>query len=227
MLDTPLNIEQKEYADQILFSAGVLLSLVNDILDFSKIEAGKLELEKIEFNLYETLEDTTTLVAMEAHKKGLEVVLSIAPKVPTIIKSDPVRLRQIIINLLNNAIKFTKEGEVVLSVLVDDSSPEKTTLKFIIKDTGVGIPENKKHILFSAFSQADSSVTRKFGGTGLGLSISKQLSELFEGKIGVESVEGKGSVFWFTINVEILPESNVSRQEKLKLTKKNRNSYCR
>jgi PAS domain S-box-containing protein len=202
MLDTALNVEQREYGTQILFAAGVLLRIVNDILDFSKIEAGKLELEKIDFNLYDTLEDATTLVAMEAHKKGLEVILSISPKVPKIINGDPVRLRQIILNLLNNAIKFTKAGEVVLSVFVEHSSPEEISLKFFVKDTGVGIPENRKHLLFNAFTQVDSTITRKFGGTGLGLSICKQFVQLFGGQIGVESQEGRGSVFWFSIKAK-------------------------
>ncbi|MCL2704785.1 MAG: response regulator, partial [Spirochaetaceae bacterium] len=205
MLETVLNMEQREYGAQILFSAEVLLGLVNDILDFSKIEAGRLDLEKIDFNLYDTLEDATTLVAMEAHKKGLEVVLSISPKAPKIIKSDPVRLRQIIMNLLNNAIKFTKKGEIVVSVLAEPPSSGEMVLNFFVRDTGVGIPENRKHLLFNAFTQVDSSVTRKFGGTGLGLSICKQLVTLFRGEIGVESAEGKGSVFWFTIKSEESP----------------------
>ncbi|MCL2791824.1 MAG: response regulator [Spirochaetaceae bacterium] len=205
MLDTELNMEQREYGTQILFSGEVLLSLVNDILDFSKIEAGMLAVEKIDFNLHETLEDAATLVAMEAHKKGIELVLSISPKVPKIIKGDPVRLRQIIMNLLNNAIKFTKEGEIVVSVLLDNSSSEEMFLKFFVRDTGIGIPENRKHLLFNAFTQVDSSITRKFGGTGLGLSISKKLVGLLGGQIGVESVDGKGSVFWFTIKLEEPP----------------------
>ena len=220
MLDTILNMEQREYGTQVLFSAEVLLSLVNDILDFSKIEAGRLELEKIDFNLYETLEDATTLVAMEAHKKGLEVILSISPRVPKIIKGDPVRLRQIIMNLLNNAIKFTKQGEIGVTVLAEPSATDEMVLKFFVRDNGVGIPENRKHLLFNAFTQVDSSITRKFGGTGLGLSICKQLVELFGGQIGVESVEGKGSVFWFTILPGELPISNEPSPEEPKLSNK-------
>lgn len=202
MLDTVLDVEQAEYADQILFSAGVLLSLVNDILDFSKIEAGRLELEKIDFNLYETLEDAVTLISMEAHKKGLEVVLSIAPSVPEIIQGDPVRLRQVIMNLLNNAIKFTKEGEIVISSSVEKQNGSEYLLRFSVRDTGIGIAESRKSMLFNSFTQADSSITRKYGGTGLGLSISKKLVELSGGEIGFESVEGKGSVFSFTIKTE-------------------------
>ncbi|MCL2293817.1 MAG: response regulator [Spirochaetes bacterium] len=199
MLDTALNAEQEEYGTQILFSAEVLSSLVNDILDFSKIEAGKLELETIDFDLYKTVEDAITLVAMEAHKKGLEVILSISPKVPKVINGDPVRLRQIITNLLGNAIKFTEKGEVAVSVLVENHSSGEMIIKFLVRDTGVGIPENRKHLLFDVYSQIDISVSRKFGGTGLGLVICKQLVELFDGQIGVESAEGQGSVFWFTI----------------------------
>ena len=220
MLDTLLNMEQREYGTQVLFSAEVLLSLVNDILDFSKIEAGKLELEKIDFDLYKTLEDATTLVAMEAHKKGLEVILSISPKVPKIIKGDPVRLRQIIMNLLNNAIKFTKQGEIGVTVLAEPSPSDEMVLKFFVRDTGLGIPENRKHLLFNAFTQVDSSITRKFGGTGLGLSICKQLVGLFEGQIGVESVEGKGSVFWFTIKPGEIPLPKDTLPEEPKLSDK-------
>ena len=149
ILDTPLDVEQKEYGDQILFSAGVLLSLVNDILDFSKIEAGKLELENIGYNLYETLEDAVTLIAMEAHKKGLEVVLSISPDVPEIIEGDPVRLRQVVMNLLNNAIKFTKKGEIVVSARMVKTEGDEMKIKFTVSDTGIGIPESRKNLLLT------------------------------------------------------------------------------
>ena len=213
ILDTPLDVEQKEYGDQILFSAGVLLSLVNDILDFSKIEAGKLELENIGYNLYETLEDAVTLIAMEAHKKGLEVVLSISPDVPEIIEGDPVRLRQVVMNLLNNAIKFTKKGEIVVSARMVKTEGDEMKIKFTVSDTGIGIPESRKNLLFNVFTQVDSSITRKFGGTGLGLSISKKLAELFGGEIGFDSVEGKGSLFWFTIRTRLstLSKGKISR----------------
>ncbi len=217
ILDTPLDVEQKEYGDQILFSAGVLLSLVNDILDFSKIEAGKLELENIGYNLYETLEDAVTLIAMEAHKKGLEVVLSISPDVPEIIEGDPVRLRQVVMNLLNNAIKFTKNGEIVVSASMVKTEGGEMKIKFTVSDTGIGIPDSRKNLLFNVFTQVDSSITRKFGGTGLGLSISKKLAELFGGEIGFDSVEGKGSLFWFTIRTRVstLSKGKISRALKL------------
>ena len=199
LLETNLDVEQEEYGDQIFFSAEVLLNLINDILDFSKIEAGKLVVENIDFDLYETLEAAVSLISMEAHKKELEVILSITPDVPEIIKGDPVRLRQIIINLLNNAIKFTAKGEISVSVAVAKKAGEKIILQFAVRDTGIGIPLNRKNMLFKSFTQVDSSVTRKYGGTGLGLSISKNLVHLFNGRIGVDSIEGKGSVFWFTI----------------------------
>ncbi|MDX9800083.1 MAG: response regulator, partial [Spirochaetia bacterium] len=220
ILDTPLDVEQKEYSDQILFSAGVLLSLVNDILDFSKIEAGKLELENIAYNLYETLEDAVTLIAMEAHKKGLEVVLSISPDVPEIIEGDPVRLRQVVMNLLNNAIKFTKKGEIVVSACMESmasASGEEMKIRFSVSDTGIGIPESRKNLLFNVFTQVDSSITRKYGGTGLGLSISKKLAELFGGEIGLESTEGAGSLFWFTIRTRISALQEVRHSLAIKL----------
>ena len=197
LLETALDVEQEEYGEQIFFSAEVLLNLINDILDFSKIEAGKLIVENISFDLYETLEAAVSLISMEAHKKDLEVILSIAPDVPEIITGDPVRLRQIIINLLNNAIKFTSKGEISISCSVAKRVSGRIVLQFAIRDTGIGIPESRKDKLFKSFTQVDSSVTRKYGGTGLGLSICKNLVHLFKGKIGVDSIEGKGSVFWF------------------------------
>ena len=197
LLETSLDVEQEEYGEQIFFSAEVLLNLINDILDFSKIEAGKLEVENISFDLYETLEAAVSLISMEAHKKDLEVILSIAPDVPEIITGDPVRLRQILINLINNAIKFTSKGEISISCSVAKKVSGRVVLQFAIRDTGIGIPESRKDQLFKSFTQVDSSVTRKYGGTGLGLSICKNLVHLFKGKIGVDSIEGKGSVFWF------------------------------
>ena len=197
LLETALDVEQEEYGEQIFFSAEVLLNLINDILDFSKIEAGKLVVENISFDLYETIEAAVSLISMEAHKKDLEVILSIARDVPEIITGDPVRLRQIIINLLNNAIKFTSRGEISISCSVAKRVKGRVVLQFAVRDTGIGIPESRKDKLFRSFSQVDSSVTRKYGGTGLGLSICKNLVHLFKGKIGVDSIEGRGSVFWF------------------------------
>ena len=209
LLETALDVEQEEYGDQIFFSAEVLLNLINDILDFSKIEAGKLIVENISFDLYETLEAAVSLISMEAHKKDLEVILSIAPDVPEIITGDPARLRQIIINLLNNAIKFTAKGEISISCSVAKRAGGKTVLLFAVRDTGIGIPENRKNKLFKSFTQVDSSVTRKYGGTGLGLSICKNLVQLFKGKIGLDSIEGKGSLFWFAF-----PSKEVEKSTK-------------
>jgi two-component system, sensor histidine kinase and response regulator len=201
LLDTHLDEEQKEYGDQIRFAADVLLGLINDILDFSKIEAGKLSLEIIEFDLLETTEEAVDMVSLEAHRKGLEVVVSIDPGVPQFVMGDPVRLRQIIVNLFNNAVKFTSKGEIVLKLRLYSQPGKADQLLFEVQDTGIGIPEDKVDTLFRAFSQVDSSTTRKFGGTGLGLSICKSLVGMMGGSIGVKSVKDVGSNFWFTLPV--------------------------
>ncbi len=208
MLDTALDPEQQEYAEQVQFSADVLLSLINDILDFEKIEAGKLKLEAIEIGLYEILANAMDLVVLEGHRKGLEMILDIAPDVPDRIKGDPVRLRQILVNLINNAIKFTASGEIHLMVKIAEVTDDYTVIHFTVRDTGIGISEEKKSKLFKEFSQIDSSTTRKYGGTGLGLSISKKLSEMMNGKIGVESREGEGASFWFTAEFKVLDDDD-------------------
>jgi two-component system, sensor histidine kinase and response regulator len=202
LLETKLDPEQMEYADQVRFSADVLLSLVNDILDFSKIEAGKLSLEKIEFDLHRLTEDAIDLVALEAHKKDLEVVIDIRQDVPCMCIGDPTRLRQIIVNLFNNAVKFTEEGEITVILEKGEEKELKTVLKFTVRDTGIGIPREKVGKLFRAFSQIDTSTTRKYGGTGLGLSISQNLAKLMGGDIGVSSEYGRGSSFWFTVEMK-------------------------
>ncbi|MFP4049749.1 MAG: PAS domain S-box protein, partial [Desulfovermiculus sp.] len=207
LLDTELSAEQQSLARSIQSSGKDLLALINDILDFSKIEAGRLELENIDFNLYHLLDDLVSLMAVRAHEKGLEIICMPDPDVPAMLQGDPSRLRQILNNLVGNAIKFTQEGEVVLRVFRQQGAEENSempeagstiTLLFSISDTGIGIPEDKVETLFSRFSQADTSTTRKFGGSGLGLAISKELAELMGGAIGVESVYGQGSKFWFT-----------------------------
>jgi len=175
-----------------------LLAIINDILDFSKIEAGKFELGTFDFDLRMTLEDMTDVLALRAYEKGLEMTCLIEPEVPALLRGDPGRLRQIIINLIGNAIKFTAQGEVALHVTLDSEDNGMVMIRFAVKDTGCGMPADKLDILFDPFTQADSSTTRKFGGTGLGLTISKQLCEMMGGQIGVESKEGKGSTFWFT-----------------------------
>ena len=208
MLDTALDPEQQEYTEQVQFSADVLLSLINDILDFEKIEAGKLKLEAIEMSLLEILENAMDLVVLEGHRKGLEMILDVDIDVPDKVSGDPVRLRQILVNLVNNAIKFTASGEIHVSVRVSEISKKSVELKFLVRDTGIGISSSKKNKLFKEFSQVDSSTTRKYGGTGLGLSISKNLSLMMGGNIGVESEEGEGASFWFTARFPLLPDED-------------------
>ncbi len=206
LLDTELDQRQRDYAETIRSSAESLLSILNDILDFSKIEAGKLEFEKLEFDLDEVVDGALSVLVPEARTKGLELRSEIDPQTRTTLCGDPGRLRQVLTNLLNNAVKFTEHGEVVLRVLplkeasgVPHSIPDsKTTLRFEIKDTGIGLHEEARGRIFEAFSQADQSTTRRYGGTGLGLTISRQLVKMMEGEIGVESEPGKGSTFWFT-----------------------------
>ncbi|MFO7730715.1 MAG: response regulator [Spirochaetia bacterium] len=200
--ETELDPEQQEYIDQIIFSADVLLSLINDILDFSKIEAGKLSLETINFDLQKMAEDAVDLVALEAHKKGLETAVFVDSDIPILLRGDPVRLRQVIVNLFNNAVKFTHEGQVVVFIEKESETDSHVMLNFRVEDTGIGIPEEKRSKLFKVFSQVDSSTTRKYGGTGLGLSISKNLAHMMNGQIGVESGDGQGSTFWFTAKLE-------------------------
>ncbi len=209
LADTALDPEQQEYTEQVQFGADVLLSLINDILDFSKIEAGKLSLETIDFDLYDTVEDNVDLVSLEAHKKGLETIVHIENPVPHLLRGDPVRLRQIIVNLFNNAVKFTERGEVEIRVSLEEELEDEVVLRFVVRDTGIGIPAEKAANLFQVFSQVDSSTTRKYGGTGLGLSISKNLAEMMQGGIGVESDYGAGSSFWFTARFGKQPEQSV------------------
>jgi PAS domain S-box-containing protein len=206
LLDTPLTQEQHQYAEIVRKSGEALLSLINDILDFSKIEAGKLDLEILDFDLRATVEDAAEILAVKAQEKGLELVCLIDPVVPPYLRGDSGRLRQILANLGSNAIKFTEKGEVVIRVSLAKQAGGQATLRFAVSDTGIGVSEETQAKLFSPFTQADGSTTRKFGGTGLGLSISKRLTELMNGQIGMESGEGKGSTFWFTADFEILPE---------------------
>ncbi|NSW86488.1 MAG: PAS domain S-box protein [Syntrophobacteraceae bacterium] len=195
LLDTELSNEQREYAETLRKSADSLLGIINDILDFSKIEAGKFELESLDFDLRETLDDIVDMLVMKAHKKKLELACLVDPAIPHILIGDPGRLRQILINLVGNSIKFTRQGEVALFATLEHETDEQAYVRFEVKDTGIGIPSDKINLLFQPFTQIDSSNTRRFGGTGLGLCISKRLAELMGGKIGVESEEGKGSLF--------------------------------
>ncbi len=212
LLGTELSAEQREYTEIIRNSGDSLLSIINDILDYSKIEAGKLDLENIDFDLRVALDEVTDFVAIKAHEKGLEYVAMVSPDVPSLLSGDPGRLRQILINLVSNATKFTEKGEVVVKAALEDENTTHATICFSVTDTGIGIPKDRMDRLFKSFSQVDSSTTRKFGGTGLGLTISKQLAELMDGQIGVESEEGKGSTFWFTAVFEKQPED---RKEKI------------
>ncbi|MCX6557314.1 MAG: PAS domain S-box protein [Candidatus Aminicenantes bacterium] len=198
LLGTDLSAEQRRFAETVRLSGEALLSVINDILDFSKIEADKLELETIDFDLRATFEDAAELLALRAHEKNLEFVCRVDPEVHTFLKGDPGRLRQILINLGSNAIKFTARGEIFIEVRLESESMERIKLRVEVRDTGIGIPADKIGLLFSAFQQVDASTTRRFGGTGLGLAISKRLVEAMGGEIGIESVEGRGSTFWFT-----------------------------
>jgi two-component system, sensor histidine kinase and response regulator len=198
VLDTKLTDEQREYVDVIRNSGYALLSVINDILDFSKIESKKLLLDVVEFNLPDTIADTLKGHAMEAHRKGLELAYQINPEVPETLLGDPGRLRQVIVNLVANAIKFTERGEVVLLVEAESKTDDNICLRFTVTDTGMGIAPEKLGMIFDPFRQVDSSSTRKFGGTGLGLSISRHLVELMGGQIRAESRPGKGSVFQFS-----------------------------
>ena len=202
LLDTDLTPEQREYAETIRQSAEALLSILNDILDFSKIEAGRLELETLDFDLRTTVEDVVDLLAVKAHEKGLEVSCLIHPEVPALVRGDPGRLRQILTNLVGNAVKFTHEGEVFVKVLLEEETDERATVRFEVNDTGIGIPKDKLGLLFQSFSQVDASMTRRYGGTGLGLAISKRLAEMMGGRIGVRSEEAKGTTFWFNVVLE-------------------------
>jgi len=197
-LDTELSPEQREYLDIVKASADALLTLINDILDFSKIEAGKLELDPIELNLPSTLGSIMKTLAVRAHEKGLELAYRVDPEVPKLLVGDPGRLRQIVVNLVGNAIKFTERGEVVFDVKPESRTEGEIVLHFAVTDTGIGIPREKQLDIFQAFTQSDTSTARKYGGTGLGLTISARLVEMMGGRIWVDSEPGQGSVFHFT-----------------------------
>jgi PAS domain S-box-containing protein len=203
---TELTLKQREYLQKIERASNSLLGIINDILDFSKIEAGKMELEKTDFNLFSVLDDVVSLLSHRSAEKGLELIVSVARDVPDALVGDPLRLSQILVNLTNNAIKFTTHGEVVIRIQLNQSIDERSQLHFTISDTGIGITDEQISTLFQPFTQADGSTTRKFGGTGLGLTISKQLVEMMDGEVWVESTPEQGSHFhftaWFDLSVE-------------------------
>ena len=199
-LSTDLNAEQREYLDMVKSSAESLSTVINDILDFSKIEAGKLTVDIIPFNLNDSLSTTLKLLAIRAHAKGLKLTCDIRPGVPAVVLGDPGRLRQIVTNLVGNAIKFTEHGEVVVTVECETQSEREVILRFSVSDTGLGVPKDRQAAIFKPFVQADGSTTRKYGGTGLGLAISTNLVSLMGGRIWLDSESGKGSIFHFTIS---------------------------
>ncbi|MGC4097627.1 MAG: response regulator [Nitrospira sp.] len=219
LLDTPLDAQQREFAEIVRLSGEHLLDIINEILDFSKIEAGKLDLEDHYFDLHTTVEDAIGLLGERAYAKGLELTSFVHSGVPTALRGDPGRLRQILMNLIGNAIKFTEHGEIIVTLSLAEEADEVTTagsdsscrtVRFEVSDTGIGITPDQQVKLFQPFTQADGSTTRKYGGTGLGLAICKQLVEMMGGRIGADSTIGKGSVFWFTVRFPFQPERTPS-----------------
>ncbi len=214
LLDTPLSDEQREYAGAVKTSAEALLAIIDDILDFSKVEAGRLELESIPFEVGQLVEDVLELLAERAQAKGLELVLDVSPEVPARVEGDPVRLRQVLLNLISNAIKFTSHGEVTVRVRLLGVATDKAELRFDVEDTGRGIAEEARARIFEAFSQEDPSTTRRYGGTGLGLAISRQLVEMWGGTIDFESEPERGTRFWITTSLRVL-ERGAARDPRL------------
>ena len=210
LLDTKLDAEQKDYAETIRFSGEALVTILNDILDFSKIEAGKLTLESAEFDFLQTVERTAKLHSQAAESKKLRLSISIDPRIPAMLQGDPLRIRQVLLNLIGNAIKFTEQGGVEVTATLEADSSNDVSIRVSVTDTGLGLTPEQQAKLFNPFTQADGSVTRKYGGTGLGLAISRRLIEMMGGQIGVKSTHGKGSTFWFT--VRLMKSGSVDQQ---------------
>ena len=215
LLDTKLDDEQRRYAEGVHSSGEALLALLNDVLDFSKAEANKLDLEKIDFDLRSLLDDFASMQYFRAHEKGLEFICAAAPNVPVLLCGDPGRLRQILVNLADNAVKFTDKGEVAVMARAVEETDNEVVLRFSVIDTGIGIPVDKQNLLFQKFSQVDTATSRKYGGTGLGLAISKQLAKMMDGEMGIISAEGKGSEFWFTAR---LRKQTMTPQPRMSMT---------
>ncbi len=218
VLDTDLTLEQRENVSIVKLCAESLLTVINDILDFSKIEAGKLELDPLPFAVHEAIEETMKILAFRAHAKGLELLCDIHPEVPLWAVGDALRIRQILLNLMGNAIKFTGQGEVELQVLLESQDAAKLSLHFLVRDTGIGIAPEKQRLIFAPFSQADNSTTRNYGGTGLGLTISSRLTQAMNGQIWVESQLGKGSTFHFIVSLGPADEVLQSSLEQISLS---------
>ncbi len=218
LADTRLNPEQRDYVNTVLSSSDILLTVINDILDFSKIEAGKLELETVAFDIREVTGSVVKILKTAAQEKGLGLTCRIDPDVHSYLAGDPVRLRQILLNFMNNAVKFTEKGQIALHVSKEKEDERNTVLKFEVSDTGIGIPQDRRDRLFQSFSQADTSTTRRYGGTGLGLAISKKLAEMMGGQVGVESKEDKGSIFRFTAVFEKRSEVRGKGSEEESMT---------
>jgi two-component system, sensor histidine kinase and response regulator len=212
LLDTDLDEAQMDHLEIIRRSSDALLNIINDILDFSKIEAGKMNLEILDFDLRSSIDEIVALPALSAQKKGIEFIYEIDPNIPSYLKGDPGRLRQIILNLTSNAVKFTDKGEVLLAITHEQEDEDSIKIKFSVRDTGIGISKEERDKLFQSFHQVDASTTRKYGGTGLGLVISKRLVGLMGGEIGVDSSPGKGSIFWFTV---IMQKQKDVKEEEL------------
>ena len=219
LVGTRMDPEQREYVGNIKNSGDALLSLINDVLDFSKIEAGKLSISPEEMDLHAFLKSGVAVIFQQIRAKGLSFRVVVSPDLPFLVTGDILRIRQVLSNLLSNAVKFTEKGQVTLKVLRESGDGSRLVVRFEVTDTGIGMSEEQRKRIFDRFTQADASITRKYGGTGLGTTISKELVELMGGEIGVESAQGRGSTFWFTVPLEIQPEKNLREAMKAKLSR--------